>query len=335
MQSHSFQALVVREAEPGVFVRRIERRRMDDLPPGEVLVRVLLSSLNYKDALSAAGNRGVTKRYPHTPGIDAAGIVVRSDHEPLRPGDEVLVCGYDLGMNTPGGFGQYIRVPAAWVLPRPAGLTAEQAMRVGTAGFTAAQSVSALLKAGVQPEDGPVLVTGATGGVGSFAIALLSRSGFTVTAATGKEDEHPFLRGLGASDFLSREQASTGKERMLLRERWAGVVDTVGGQILATAIKSTRYGGIVACCGNAASGELPVSVYPFILRGVTLTGIDSAQCQLARRKEIWELLAGKWYGAWPETISRTVQLADLAGCIDQMLLGKIRGRVVVDLWGRE
>ncbi|MHB8791208.1 MAG: YhdH/YhfP family quinone oxidoreductase [Desulfobulbaceae bacterium] len=335
MHSYSFEALVVREAEQGVMVRRIERWQTDDLPPGDVLVRVLFSSLNYKDALSAAGNRGVTKRYPHIPGIDAAGVVVWSDHADLRPGDEVLVCGYDLGMNTSGGFGQYIRVPAAWVLPRPAGLTAEQAMQIGTAGFTAAQSVSALLKAGVKPTDGPVLVTGATGGVGTFAIALLSRCGFTVTAATGKEEEHSFLRELGATDFLSREQAAMGHERMLLRERWAGVVDTVGGRILATAIKSTIYGGTVACCGNAASGDLPVSVYPFILRGVTLTGIDSAQCSLARRKEIWELLAGKWHSAWPATISRTVPLADLTGWIDLMLQGKTRGRVVVDLWGRE
>ena len=335
MQSHSFLALVVREAAPGFFDRQIERRQTAELPPGEVLVKVLFSSLNYKDALSASGNRGVTKRYPHTPGIDAAGVVVESDHAGLHVGDEVLVCGYDLGMNTPGGFGQYIRVPAAWVLRRPAGLTAEQSMQIGTAGFTAAQSVAALLNTGVQPHEGPVLVTGATGGVGSFAVTLLHRCGFTVTAATGKEEEHSFLRDLGATDFLSREQAATGKERMLLRERWAGVIDTVGGQILATAIKSTRYGGTIACCGNAASGELPVSVYPFILRGVTLTGIDSAQCPLAKRKEIWELLAGKWHGAWPGSISRTVPLAELAGCIDSMLQGRIRGRVVVDLWGRE
>lgn len=333
MQALSFQALMVHEEAPGIFGRRIEERQTDSLPPGEVLVRVQYSSLNFKDALSAAGNRGVTKRYPHTPGIDATGVVVQSDRAALQPGDEVLVCGYDLGMNTPGGFGQYIRVPAAWVLPRPAGLTAEQAMQIGTAGFTAAQSVSALLKAGVEPEAGTVLVTGATGGVGCFAIALLSRCGFRVTAATGKTEEHPFLRELGASDFLSREQASAGRERMLLRERWAGVVDTVGGQILAAAIKSTQYGGTVACCGNASSGELPVSVYPFILRGVTLTGIDSAQCPLARRKELWELLAGKWRGAWPASISRTVPLTELAGCIDQMLQGRIRGRIVVDLWG--
>ncbi|HBI14901.1 MAG TPA: oxidoreductase [Desulfobulbaceae bacterium] len=333
--SHSFHALVVREEEQGVFVKQIERQQTDMLPPGEVLIKVLFSSLNYKDALSAAGNRGVTRRYPHTPGIDAAGVIVESDHGTLRPGDEVLVCGYDLGMNTPGGFGQYIRVPAAWVLPRPAGLTAEQAMQIGTAGFTAALSVSALLQSGIQPADGTVLVTGASGGVGCFAVALLCRLGFTVTAATGKIVAMPFLRELGASDFLSREQASAGKERMLLRERWAGVVDTVGGQILATAIKSTKYGGIVSCCGNAASGELPVSVYPFILRGVTLKGIDSAQCPLARRKEIWELMAGKWHGAWPAAISRTVPLADIGGCIDQMLQGKIWGRVVVDLWGQK
>ena len=334
MRQLSFYALVVREAAPGVFSKEIETQTTEDLPPGDVLVRVRYSSLNYKDALSASGNRGVTKRYPHTPGIDAVGTVVQSDSASCNPGDEVLVCGYDLGMNTPGGFGQYIRVPAAWVLPRPADLTAEQCMQIGTGGFTAAQSVSALLRSGVKPGDGPVLVTGATGGVGSFAICLLKHCGFTVIAATGKEAAHPFLRELGASDFLSREQAAAGRDRMLLRERWAGVVDTVGGPILATAIKATRYGGTVACCGNAASGELPVSVYPFILRGVTLTGIDSAQCPLSRRKEIWALLAGKWQGAWPTAISGTVRLEELAGCIDRMLQGKIRGRIVVDLRGQ-
>lgn len=335
MRTQTFDALVVRETAPAVFSRKIERRVTGDLPPGEVLVRVRFSSLNYKDALSASGNRGVTKRYPHTPGIDAAGEVAASEHDAFQPGDRVLVCGYDLGMNTPGGFGQYIRVPSAWLMPMPSGLTAEEAMRIGTAGFTAAQSVDALITGGVGPGDGPVLVTGATGGVGSFAIALLSHIGYTVIAATGKEEEHPFLRSLGASEFLSREQAATGQERMLLRERWAGAVDTVGGLILATAIKSTRYGGVVACCGNAASGELPISVYPFILRGITLTGIDSAQCPMTRRKEIWERLAGQWHGAWPETISRTVPLPDLDTWIERMLQGRIRGRVVVDLGGEQ
>jgi acrylyl-CoA reductase (NADPH) len=332
-QETVFKAFVVREQD-GSFQRTVEKRRLADLPPGEVLIRVQYSSLNYKDALSASGNRGVTKNYPHTPGIDAAGIVAASSVSELKEGDEVLCTGYDLGMNTPGGFGQYIRVPAAWVLAKPEPLSLFATMQIGTAGFTAAQCVDKLLAFGLRPEHGPVLVTGATGGVGSLACALLAKLGFAVTAVTGKEREHEFLRQLGCAAVLNRQQAAGKAGAALLRERWAGVIDTVGGEILAGAIKATQYNGLVTCCGNAASGDLPLTVYPFILRGVSLLGIDAAECPLARRKEIWDKLAEAWQPLLHDALarlSRRISLAQLSQTIDAMLAGRTQGRIVVDL----
>jgi putative YhdH/YhfP family quinone oxidoreductase len=331
MQSLTFQALVVRQDESGSYRRSIEQKKTKELPDGDVLVRVQFSSLNYKDALSADGNRGVTKKYPHTPGIDAAGVIAWSRSEDFTPGQEVIVSGYDLGMNTSGGFGQFINVPAGWVIPKPNLLTLKKTMQIGTAGFTAAQCVAALLDQGLQPDDGPILVTGATGGVGSVAVSLLSSLGFTVAAVTGKESEHSFLSTLGAKNILNREQAAVGAGKMLLRERWAGAVDAVGGEILAAAIKSARYGGTITCCGNASSGELPINVYPFILRGVKLIGIDSAQCPLEKRKKIWKKLAEEWHIPYLEEMSRTIPLSELSASIDRMLQGGAKGRIVVDL----
>jgi len=331
IDSTSFSALVIREIADGTFSKSVEHKQIHDLPAGEVLVKVDYSSLNYKDALSASGNRGVTKKYPHTPGIDAAGTVVQSDTEAFSSGDKVIVSGYDFGMNTAGGFARYIRVPSDWVMLKPQQLSAKTSMQIGTAGFTAAQSVLAMQDMGVRPDHGPVLVTGSTGGVGSVAVALLKGSGYTVVAATGKEEEHPWLRKLGADDFISREQAAIGADRMLLRERWAGVIDTVGGPILATAIKSTKYDGTITCCGNAASGTLPLNVYPFILRGVKLVGIDSAQCPMNRRKEIWQKLATHWDMHFLDSMSSIIKLTELGEVIDLMLQGKIRGRTVIDL----
>lgn len=336
-ETKAFRALVVRE-ENGGFQRAVEECRIADLPPGEVLIRVHFSSLNYKDALSASGNRGVTKKYPHTPGIDAAGVVAASTVPQFSAGDEVLCMCYDLGMNTPGGFGEYIRVPAAWVLAKPEPLSLHETMQIGTAGFTAAQCVDKLLALGLRPEQGPVLVTGATGGVGSLACALLAKLGFAVTAVTGKESEHDFLRQLGCEAVLNRQQAIGRASAALLRERWAGVVDTVGGEILAGAVKAAQYNGIVTCCGNAASGELPLTVYPFILRGVTLAGIDSAECPLTRRKEIWDKLAGPWRPLLHDALqalSVRISLAQLSQTIDEMLAGRTRGRIVVDLTGEK
>lgn len=326
-----FSALVVRELQKGIFTRNIEERRIGDLPDGDVLVEVHFSSLNYKDALSASGNRGVTKRFPHTPGIDAAGVVAASTTDDFREGDEVLVSGYDLGMNTPGGFGRFIRVPAGWVMRKPRNFSCHQCMQIGTAGFTAAQSVRMLWSMGVRADQGDVLVTGASGGVGSFAVALLSRSGYSVVAATGKKEEHSWLRNLGAVDFLDRQQAAQGSDKMLLRQRWAGVVDTVGGPILASAIKATQYDGTVTCCGNAASGDLPLNVYPFILRGVRLIGIDSASCPMHRRQDIWKTLAEDWDLGFLDSITNTILLTELNEFIEKMRKGKIRGRIVVDM----
>ncbi len=331
MQEKRYRALVVRGTAESGFQRAVEELSMDELPAGEVLIRVHFSSLNYKDALSATGNRGVTRRYPHTPGVDAAGIVEASADDRFADGDEVLCMGYDLGMNTSGGFGQYIRVPADWVLKKPEQLSLFAAMQIGTAGFTAAQCIERLLHFGVIPGSGPVLVTGATGGVGSIAVALLSGLGFEVAAVTGKEDEHPFLQQLGCSAILSRKQATGRASAAMLRERWSGVVDTVGGEILASAVKASRYDGVVTCCGNAASGDLPLTVYPFILRGVSLVGIDSARCSMTRRSTVWQKLSGPWRLDMLDSLTERISLDQVSAAIDTMLAGKVRGRVVIDL----
>ena len=333
--TQTFQALVVSEEENGNIHRELQTRTLDDLPEGEVIIAVEYSSLNYKDALSANGNHGVTRRYPHTPGIDTVGRVFSSSVDAFQPGDQVLCMGYDLGMNTAGGFGGYVSVPAAWVMMLPHGISPLEAMQIGTAGFTAAQCVDRLCRLGLRKDDGPVLVTGATGGVGSLAVRLLSFLGFEVVALTGKPEQTAFLENIGAAWVLDRQKLLRGKSKMLLRERWAGVVDTVGGELLATAIKATRYGGMVTCCGNAASGDLPLNVYPFILRGVTLAGIDSAICPMAQRKIIWEKLASAWRFPGLDKVSRTVTLDRLEKEIVSMLQGKAHGRVVVDLRGEK
>lgn len=327
----TFQAMIVTQPTPGQFQRGIVTRNLDDLPAGEVLIRVRYSSLNYKDALSASGNRGVTRRYPHTPGIDAAGEVLESVSPDFSPGDAVIVSCYDLGMNTSGGFAQCIRVPAKWVMPLPAGLTLRESMIYGTAGFTAAQSVDRLQRHPVLPEQGKVLVTGATGGVGSMAVAMLALSGFTVAAVTGKPEQEPFLRDLGAQEIVLREKSIDRSTRMLLKEKWAGVIDTVGGEILATAVKSTRYGGAVTCCGNVASPDLPLNVYPFILRGISLIGIDSAECPMAVRVPIWHKIATCWRLPNLERVATEISLKELDQHIEYILQGKQKGRVILNL----
>jgi putative YhdH/YhfP family quinone oxidoreductase len=332
MHSTQFQALVVAKNDDGSYTRSLQWKTLSDLPEGEIVIKVDYSSLNYKDALSASGNHGVTRRYPHTPGIDAAGRVHSSTvEEEFSPGDPVLCMGYDLGMNTFGAFSRYISVPAAWVMPLPSGLTTLESMQIGTAGFTAAQCIHRLIELGVTPDKGSVLVTGATGGVGSLAVRLLASLQYKVTAVTGKLDQHQFLYAIGADKIINRDKFLRGRGKLLLRGRWAGVVDTVGGEYLATAIKGTCYDGVVTSCGNAASGDLPLNVYPFILRGVTLSGIDSAQCRMERRKIIWDYLAGSWRFSGLSSMCRTVILSQLDSEIDMMLKGGSKGRVVVDL----
>jgi acrylyl-CoA reductase (NADPH) len=331
MTKNTYRAMVVSETGEGRFVRKVSEKPKADLPDGEVLIRVAWSSLNYKDALSATGNRGVTRSYPHTPGIDAAGIVETSRSDRFNPGQEVLVTGFDLGMNTAGGFAQYVQVPAAWVVPLPAGLSLRESMILGTAGFTAALSVEKLTAHGVAPDGGPVLVTGATGGVGSIALAILAARGFEVAAVSGKKDQIPYLERLGAAEVLSRESATDASGRPLLKGRWAGVVDTVGGEILATALKATRYGGAVTCCGLVASPDLPTSVFPFILRGISLLGIDSVECPMAMRLRVWKKLAGEWKIDILDDLATVVSLDTLDPQIDLILEGKQKGRVLIDL----
>jgi putative YhdH/YhfP family quinone oxidoreductase len=325
-----FKAMVVSETVEKKFVREVTQKALSELPGGELIVEVKYSSLNYKDALSASGNKGVTRKYPHTPGIDAAGVVATSTTKAFGAGEEVVVMGFDLGMNTSGGFGRYISVPSGWAVKLPPGLSLRDSMGYGTAGLTAVLCILRLMAGGLNKDAGEVLVTGATGGVGSIAVAILSKLGFNVVAATGKAEEKDFLTQLGAKAIISRDEANDTSGRPLQKGRWAGVVDTVGGNILATALKTAKYGGLVAACGNAMSADLNVNVFPFILRGVSLLGVDSVEIPMRARQMAWNKLAGEWSVDLTRIVTE-VSLDGLSAEIDKMLTGGVRGRVVVDL----
>ncbi len=326
----AFKAFWVEKGEKA-FATSIISRDVDTLPAGDLLVEVRYSSLNYKDGLSATGRPGITRNYPHTPGIDAAGIVLESSVDAFSPGDEIIAIGFDLGMNTPGGFGQRIRIPAGWATPLPAGLTLEQSMVLGTAGFAAALCVDKLERVGMTPAAGPVLVTGATGGVGSVAVMLLSQLGYTVHAVTGKPLQHGFLRDIGATEIVSREAALEGANRPLLRETWGGAVDTVGGDILFNAVKSLKYGASLAACGLVASAAFSGSVLPFILRHVNLLGIDSVELAIERKTALWRKLGGDWKIDGLDALKRPLRLEGLSSAIDSILAGEMVGRGVLDL----
>lgn len=331
MIPENYTALIVSQDEPKKFTRTIAQRAISDLPEGDLLVKVHYSSLNFKDALSATGNPGVTRKFPHTPGIDAAGEVVQCDSGAFAVGDKVIVTSYDLGMNTAGGFGEYIRVPSNWALQLPKGLTLRESMSYGTAGLTAALSISRLEQGGVKPGDGDVLVIGATGGVGSIAVSILSKAGYRVVAATGKPDQAQFLTNLGAAEIISRDELLKGADRPMMKERWAGVVDVAGGTPLAAAIKSTRYGGVVTCCGLVASPELNLNVFPFILRGISLIGIDSAECPMNYRTQTWARIASDWKLDNLENTVNEVTLEGLEEKFAAILKGQLSGRTVVNL----
>ncbi|MBX9764494.1 MAG: YhdH/YhfP family quinone oxidoreductase [Pseudomonadaceae bacterium] len=326
----TFNALQARETATGEFEQVIVQREIGELPAGELLVRVKYSSLNYKDALSASGNRGVTKSFPHTPGIDAAGIVEASNVAEFAVGDEVIITGYDLGMNTAGGFGQYIRIPASWALKRPQGLSLREAMVLGTAGLTAALCVDKLEQSGLTPDAGVVLVTGATGGVGSVAVALLASLGYRVAASTGKAEQEDYLKSLGAEQVVLRADLQAGTDKPMLKEQWAGAVDCVGGDILFNVVKSLRYGASVACCGLTAGVAFKGSVLPFILRGVNLLGVDSVELPLVVKASMWDRLSLQWKVNL-ETLVSEVTLEQLPVAIAQVLAGKQVGRVLVNL----
>lgn len=327
----NFRALLVEKQDDGSFTRGVVERIVDDLPEGELLVDVAYSSLNYKDGLSATGNPGVSRNFPHTPGIDVAGVVLESSVESFAVGDEIIAIGFDLGMNTPGGFGQRVRIPAAWAIARPDGLSAREAMLLGTAGFTAALCIAKLEASGMSVDGGPVLVTGATGGVGSVAVTLLSQLGYEVAALTGKADQHEFLKGLGASTIVDRSELTEANPRPLLKEAWGGVVDTVGGEILFNAVKALRYGCSLAACGMVASPEIPASVFPFILRHVNLLGIDSVQLPLEQKREIWTRLAGDWKIDGLDALEHPLTLDTISDALDTILAGQMVGRGVLDL----
>ena len=328
----TFKALVIREFEEKKFSIKIEEREIDSLPKGEVLVEVKYSSLNYKDALSASGNKGVTRNYPHTPGIDAAGIVTKSYDKKFKEGDEVIITGYDLGMNTSGGFGKYIRIPSGWIVKLPNNLSLRESMIYGTAGFTAAPSLERLEHLGIEQNDeSRVLITGATGGVGSMAVALAAKAGYKTAALTGKPEKEDFLKELGATEVVGRDSLDTESTKPLLKTKWSGVIDTVGGEILSAAIRSTSYRGSVATCGNVLSPKFDITVFPFILRGVNLLGIDSAKCPMDARLKIWEKLSGDWKLNNLDDIIDEISLNELSNKIDLMLEGKSVGRVVINL----
>ena len=331
MNHTSFRAIVVNETDSKQFVRNVVEREVSSLPEGEVLIQVHYSSLNYKDALSATGNKGVTRTYPHTPGIDAAGEVMSSEDETIKVGDKVIVTGYDLGMNTSGGFGEYIRVPASWIIPLPEGMSLRESMMYGTAGFTAALSVYKLIGAGITPSMGDVLVTGATGGVGSVAVSILSKLGFNVVGATGKMEEEQMLLRLGAKKVIHRAELNDEPGRPMLKGIYAGVIDTVGGKILETALKLVRYDGCVTTCGNVAGHELHTTVYPFILRGVSLLGIDSVQCPVDVRREVWALLAADWKSLELLSYTEECALEELDEKFELILQGKLKGRTGVNM----
>jgi putative YhdH/YhfP family quinone oxidoreductase len=326
---NSFRCYLVEKDAVGRVTGGVAECPLEKLPEGEVLVRVAYSSLNYKDAMAATGHPGVTRSFPHVPGVDAAGSVAASGVYELVEGDQVLVTGFGMGSQRWGGFAECIRVPHEWVVPLPAGLSLLESMTLGTAGFTAALCVDALQKHGVTPERGDVVVTGATGGVGSVAVAILAKLGYAVSAATGKTDAHEYLQRRGARVIIPRKNVDDHGDRPLLPQRWAGGVDTVGGNILATVLRATRYGGCVAACGLTAGKGLSLTVYPFILRGVTLAGIDAAECPLPLRHETWQKLAGPWKPDNLEGIARVIGLDELPKEIDNILAGRITGRVVV------
>jgi len=331
MNQKTFKAMIVTEGENNQFVREIKDRKLEDLPEGDVLVNVKYSSLNYKDVLSAIGNRGVTKQYPHTPGIDAAGTVAESRSKDFKAGDEVIVTSYDLGMNTSGGFGQYIRVPADWVVRMPENLSHRESMIFGTAGFTAALSVYRLVDYGITPDMGRIVVSGATGGVGSIAVSIINKAGYEVVAVNGIVDEKEFLLEIGAKEVISIEEATDSSGKPLLKGLWAGGIDTIGGEILATMIKSIQPHGGVTCCGNVGSHELPLNVYPFILRGVSLMGIDSQNCPMPMRIKVWNKIASDWKLDRLELLTTEVSLDRLDERIDLILQRKHKGRTIVRL----
>ncbi|KRF50564.1 quinone oxidoreductase [Bacillus sp. Soil745] len=326
-----FDALVVNKQDDQ-FTVNIQELSLDDLPQGEVLIRVHYSGVNYKDSLAAIPNGNIVSSYPIVPGIDMAGVVVSSEDSRFKEGDEVIATSYGIGVSQSGGYSQFARVPAEWIVPLPDGLTMKEAMIIGTAGFTAALSVLRLEENNLTPEQGSVLVTGATGGVGSFAVSILSKLGYSVEASTGKESEHGYLKAIGASTIVSREDVYDGKLRALGKQKWSGAVDPVGGEPLASVLSQIKYGGAVAVSGLTAGTSLPATVFPFILRGVNLLGIDSVNCPMDTRLKVWHRLATDFkLEDLEQLVQQEITLKELPDVLPTLLKGEARGRTIVKL----
>ena len=325
----TFKAFVVDKKQEG-FTATFKDLTAADLPQGEVLIKVAYSSVNYKDGLASIPEGKIVRNYPFVPGIDLSGTVVESSDARFKAGDEVIVTSYELGVSHYGGFSEYARVRADWVVPLPAGMTLKEAMALGTAGFTAALAVYKLEHNGLKPQNGPVLVTGATGGLGSIAISILKNRTYTVAASTGKESEHAYLKALGADEILTREETTAESNRPLEKERWAASIDAVGGATMAYLLRTTRTGGSIASCGNTGGPNFSTTVFPFILRGINLLGIDSQNCLMELRRQIWEHLASDYKpNGLLDRIGHEAPFAELPQALSTILKGGARGRTII------
>lgn len=324
----TFKGLWTSERVDGTYVTTISNIPMDVLNSELVLVQVLYSSLNYKDALSSSGHRGITRNFPHIPGIDAAGIVINDPTGNFKPGSKVIITGFDLGMNSHGGLSEYVSVPSTWIIKLPKELSLEKSMQIGTAGLTAGMAMLALQQNGILPIHGPIVVSGATGGVGMCSILLLKQLGYEVIAITGKKELHDFLKSIGVDEIIDREEFLEEKMKALYSMRFAGAIDTVGGDTLIKILKSLKAGGSVAACGMASSVELSLQIYPFILRGARLLGIYSADSPLELKQKVWN----KWAKEWDFPINKivkTITLEEAPEIMQDMLAGKTSGRYLV------
>lgn len=331
MSEKNYRALLVEEKEDGTFEKSIKEVPFSFLPEHEVTIRVKAAGLNYKDALSASGHKGITRNYPHTPGVDASGIVVEDLSGTFKEGDEVICTSHDLGMNTPGGFSEFIRVPASWVVKKPSAWSHEKAMVLGTAGYTAALALWKMENSGQRPEMGPIVVTGATGGVGSLAVAILKKAGYRVWASTGKKEALTYLEELGAEKVIGREEVNDPSRKPLFKPEWAGAIDNVGGNTLTTLLRKCGRNGSVATIGLVDQAEFSMTIYPFILNGVNLLGIDSAETPQDVRQLIWNKLGKEWHPDLPLESATYCELEEIPAQMDLILRGQTKGRVVATI----
>jgi acrylyl-CoA reductase (NADPH) len=330
LDSLEFRALRIKEVN-GTYQKSIDTCFGSELPQNDVLIKVEYAGLNYKDALSSTGHKGITREFPHTPGVDAAGVVVFDRTGKYSEGDEVICTSFDLGMNTWGGFSEYISVPAHWVVPLPKGISLQESMLLGTAAFTAGLALWKMENCGQNPGMGPIVVTGASGGVGSMAVALLAKAGYQVIASSGKKEEYDYLYSIGADTCVGREFTNDRSGRPLLKPKWAGAIDNIGGNTLVTLLKSCNKEGCVASIGLVDSPDFSMTVYPFILNGINLLGVDSAETAFELRSKIWHKLANEWASENYQLAQRLVSLEEIPEEMDKMLRSESRGRVVAKL----